>query len=64
MTSWFDDMADTELLDLLPFFESIASVDNIYTVLRNANSPVNQNHNVVYSPSSDSDEDEILHNQT
>lgn len=24
MTSWFDDMSDTELLDLIPFFESVA----------------------------------------
>ena len=49
VTSWFDDMADTELLELLPFFESIAAVDSIYTVLRNANSPVNHNHNMVYA---------------
>ncbi|XP_074644725.1 CTD small phosphatase-like protein isoform X2 [Tubulanus polymorphus] len=35
--SWFDDMSDSELLDLLPFFESIAKEDNIYTILRNAN---------------------------
>jgi TFIIF-interacting CTD phosphatase-like protein len=31
-------MSDTELLDLLPFFESLAKVDNVYTVLKNANS--------------------------
>lgn len=33
--SWFDDMQDTELLDLIPFFESLAQVDNVYSVLRN-----------------------------
>lgn len=36
-SSWFDDTADTELLDLLPFFEGLARVDNVYTVLKNGN---------------------------
>lgn len=40
MASWFDDMSDTELHDLIPFFEKLSKVDNVYTVLRNAN-----NHN-------------------
>jgi len=35
VSSWFDDMNDTELLDLLRFFERLAHVDNVYTVLRN-----------------------------
>ncbi|CAC5410889.1 CTDSP [Mytilus coruscus] len=34
--SWFDDMEDTELRDLIPFFEALAKVDNVYTFLRNA----------------------------
>lgn len=37
VVSWFDDAHDTELLDLLPFFETLAKVDNVYTVLKNAN---------------------------
>ncbi|XP_064598080.1 CTD small phosphatase-like protein [Liolophura sinensis] len=37
VASWFDDMSDTELLDLLPFFENLSKVDNVYTVLKNAN---------------------------
>jgi len=37
VASWFDDMSDTELLDLMPFLESLASVDSAYSVLRNAN---------------------------
>ena len=47
VASWFDDMSDTELRDLIPFFEKLSRVDNIYSVLRNANpqsnnpSPVN-----------------------
>ncbi|XP_062613981.1 CTD small phosphatase-like protein isoform X1 [Saccostrea cucullata] len=35
--SWFDDMTDTELLDLLPFFEGLSNVDNVYQVLKNQN---------------------------
>ncbi|WAR09599.1 CTDSL-like protein [Mya arenaria] len=35
--SWFDDMQDTELLDLIPFFEGLAKVDDVYSVLRNTN---------------------------
>nr|XP_060629502.1 carboxy-terminal domain RNA polymerase II polypeptide A small phosphatase 1 [Anolis sagrei ordinatus] len=34
VASWFDNMADTELLDLLPFFERLSKVDNVYTVLK------------------------------
>ncbi|XP_067113974.1 uncharacterized protein ctdsp1 isoform X1 [Osmerus mordax] len=34
VASWFDDMADTELLDLIPFFERLSKVDNIYDVLK------------------------------
>ncbi|XP_052235165.1 CTD small phosphatase-like protein isoform X2 [Dreissena polymorpha] len=36
--SWFDDMQDTELLDLIPFFEGLAKVDDVYSVLRNTSS--------------------------
>ncbi|KAI1285704.1 Carboxy-terminal domain RNA polymerase II polypeptide A small phosphatase 1 [Halotydeus destructor] len=38
VASWFDDMSDTELHDLIPFFEKLSKVDNVYTVLRNHNS--------------------------
>lgn len=34
MASWFDDMSDTELRDLVPFFEKLSQVDNVYSVLR------------------------------
>lgn len=37
MQSWFDDVNDVELLDILPLLEELASVDNIYSVLRNCN---------------------------
>ena len=37
VASWFDDMSDRELLDLIPFFEGLAQVDNVYTSLKNAN---------------------------
>lgn len=34
VSSWFDDPADTELLDILPTLERLAIVDNVYPVLR------------------------------
>ncbi|XP_019409098.1 PREDICTED: carboxy-terminal domain RNA polymerase II polypeptide A small phosphatase 1 [Crocodylus porosus] len=34
VASWFDNMADTELRDLLPFFEGLSRVDDVYSVLR------------------------------
>ncbi|XP_076016662.1 carboxy-terminal domain RNA polymerase II polypeptide A small phosphatase 1 [Genypterus blacodes] len=33
VASWFDDMSDTELLDLLPFFERLSKVDDVYDIL-------------------------------
>ncbi|KAK1789081.1 hypothetical protein P4O66_015030 [Electrophorus voltai] len=33
VASWFDDMSDTELLDLIPFFERLSKVDDVYAVL-------------------------------
>lgn len=30
--SWFDDRNDTELLDLIPFFEKLANVDDVTTI--------------------------------
>jgi len=33
--SWFDDRSDTELLELIPFFENMAKVDDVKDVLRN-----------------------------
>uniref|UniRef100_A0A3P8WLG1 protein-serine/threonine phosphatase n=1 Tax=Cynoglossus semilaevis TaxID=244447 RepID=A0A3P8WLG1_CYNSE len=32
--SWFDDQSDTELLDLIPFFESLSQMDDIYDMLK------------------------------
>lgn len=31
--SWFDDMTDTELLDLIPFFEGLSQEDSVYSML-------------------------------
>ncbi|XP_023316043.1 carboxy-terminal domain RNA polymerase II polypeptide A small phosphatase 1-like isoform X1 [Trichogramma pretiosum] len=42
VASWFDDMTDSELLDLIPFFEKLSNVENIYKVLSNSNRPYNQ----------------------
>lgn len=41
MASWFDDMTDSELQDLIPFFEKLSKMDNVYTVLCNSNHPYN-----------------------
>ncbi|XP_064646050.1 carboxy-terminal domain RNA polymerase II polypeptide A small phosphatase 1-like isoform X2 [Lineus longissimus] len=46
VASWFDDMSDMELMDLIPFFETLAKVDNVYSVLKNAN----HNHNLPHRP--------------
>lgn len=35
VASWFEDMADTQLKDLIPFFEKLSTVDNVYSVLKN-----------------------------
>ncbi|XP_055486659.1 carboxy-terminal domain RNA polymerase II polypeptide A small phosphatase 1-like, partial [Leucoraja erinacea] len=34
VASWFDDMSDTELLDLLPFFERLSKVEDVYSFLQ------------------------------
>lgn len=47
VSSWFDDMSDTELLDLIPFFERLAQVDTVYALLHNANTPMHHNSNFV-----------------
>jgi len=41
VASWFDDMNDNELMDLIPFFEKLSKMDNVYTVLCNSNRPYN-----------------------
>ena len=33
--SWFSERSDTELLDLIPFFEDIHKADSVYEHLRN-----------------------------
>ena len=32
--SWFDDMTDTELLDLIPLFEGISKEEDVYSLLQ------------------------------
>ena len=51
VASWFEDMNDTELNDLIPFFEKLSKVDNVYSVLRNANHTPNTTiHQLTNSP--------------
>ncbi|XP_067824500.1 CTD (carboxy-terminal domain, RNA polymerase II, polypeptide A) small phosphatase-like a isoform X4 [Heptranchias perlo] len=33
--SWFDDMSDTELFDLIPFFEGLSKEEDVYNLLQN-----------------------------
>jgi RNA polymerase II subunit A small phosphatase-like protein len=37
VVSWFDDMSDRMLLDLIPFFEDLAKADDVYTFLCSEN---------------------------
>ncbi|XP_055384275.1 phosphatase Herzog, partial [Condylostylus longicornis] len=41
--SWFDDVTDSELLELIPLFEKLSKVDSVYSVLCNSNNQLN-NH--------------------
>ncbi|MFT7807942.1 putative phosphatase PSR2 isoform X1 [Arapaima gigas] len=34
VASWFNDMSDTQLLDLIPFFERLSKAEDVYTVLK------------------------------
>lgn len=47
VASWFDDMTDSELLDLIPFFEKLSKMDNVYTVLCNSNHPYNNSNSSI-----------------
>uniref|UniRef100_A0A914RR96 FCP1 homology domain-containing protein n=1 Tax=Parascaris equorum TaxID=6256 RepID=A0A914RR96_PAREQ len=38
--SWFDDVNDVELLEIIPLLEQLASVESIYSVLRNSNDDI------------------------
>ena len=44
-TSWFDDMHDSELMELIPHFERLAATDNIYALLKPQPSPTNTMNN-------------------
>lgn len=52
VASWFDDMNDNELLDLIPFFEKLSKMDNVYTVLCNSNRPFNNSITQLNGPNS------------
>lgn len=54
VASWFDDMSDTELRDLIPFFDKLSKMDSVYTVLMNTNHPTNStiSQNQIFQSSS------------
>lgn len=37
VASWFDDMTDAELQELIPFFERLSKMESVYSALRNPN---------------------------
>ena len=39
VASWFDDMDDRELLDLIPFLEKLSATDDIYAMLQKGHKP-------------------------
>lgn len=41
VNSWFDDITDKELLHLIPFFEKLSKMENVYPVICNINHMVN-----------------------
>ncbi|KAH8300419.1 hypothetical protein KR018_004551 [Drosophila ironensis] len=43
--SWFDDVTDCELRELIPLFEKLSKVDSVYSVLCNSNQPLNNQTN-------------------
>lgn len=47
--SWFDDMTDSELRDLIPFFERLSKIDSVYSVLCNSNQPYAAINNMTHS---------------
>ncbi|KAL1123977.1 hypothetical protein AAG570_001747, partial [Ranatra chinensis] len=42
--SWFDDMTDTEMLDLIPFLEKLSKAESVYGELCNSNHPYTNMH--------------------
>ena len=42
VASWFDDMNDRELLDLIPLLENLSTVDSVYELLEEANNQSTQ----------------------
>ena len=54
--SWFDDMSDCELLKLIPFFEALADIDDVYTFLRTVDQLPNHVDTVASPPPPASDD--------
>lgn len=49
--SWFDDMNDTELRDLIPYFEQLSKVDSVYSILKESNKDIAQRINMWHNHS-------------
>ncbi|KAK4337275.1 hypothetical protein RND71_043273 [Anisodus tanguticus] len=51
IASWFEDTSDTQLRDLIPFFEKLSTVDNVYSVLKNSDKGSTELQNLTCSES-------------
>lgn len=54
--SWFDDMSDRELLNLIPFFEALADIDDVYTFLGTVDQLPNHVADISASPPTSADD--------
>jgi len=54
--SWFDDMSDRELLNLIPFFEALADIDDVYTFLGTVDQLPNHVADIAASPPTSADD--------
>lgn len=58
VVSWFDDMSDRELLNLIPFFEALADIDDVYTFLGTADQVPNHTDAATSPPTPDNIDDD------
>ena len=50
VASWFDDMNDRELLDLIPFLENLSKVESVYSVLQQSKDQNNKSAGILPLP--------------
>lgn len=63
VNSWFDDMTDKELLHLIPFFEKLSKMENVYPVICNINHMANAAAAAIAVQSQHNSSDNVLQHQ-